>query len=44
MFLFAVEAGGGLEFPSLSNLIEWEPIIDGIGFDKIALTLSLIHI
>jgi F-type H+-transporting ATPase subunit a len=39
MLLLAAESeGGGLAFPSLSNLIEWEPIIDSIGFDKIALT------
>ncbi len=39
MFLLAAESeGGGLEFPSLSNLIEWEPIIDVIGLDKIGLT------
>lgn len=38
MLLLAAEEGGGLPFPSLSNLIEWEPIIDSIGFDKIALT------
>lgn len=39
MFLFAVESeGGGLAFPSLSNLIEWQPIVESIGFDKIALT------
>lgn len=38
MLLLAAEEGGGLAFPSLSNLIEWEPIIESIGFDKIALT------
>ena len=38
MLLLAAEEGGGLAFPSLSNLIEWEPIIDAIGLDKIALT------
>lgn len=39
MLLFAAEAeGGGLEFPSLSNLIEWAPIIEPIGLDKIGLT------
>lgn len=38
MLLLAAEEGGGLPFPSLSNLIEWEPIIESIGFDKIALT------
>jgi len=39
MLLLAAESeGGGLAFPSLSNLIEWEPIIESIGFDKIALT------
>jgi len=37
MLLLAAEEGGGLAFPSLSNLIEWEPIIESIGFDKIAL-------
>ena len=43
MLLFAAEAeGGGLEFPSLGNLIVWEKIIDFPGvvfdFDKIGLT------
>lgn len=39
MFFFAAESeGGGLAFPSLSNLIEWQPIVESIGFDKIALT------
>ncbi len=39
MLFFAAEsADGGLAFPSLSNLIEWAPIIDGIGLDKIGLT------
>ena len=39
MFIFAAEAeDGGLEFPSLSNLIEWAPIIEGIGLDKIGFT------
>ena len=39
MLLFAAEAeGGGLAFPSLSNLIEWAPIIEPIGLDKIGLT------
>ena len=39
MLFFAAEAeGGGLAFPSLSNLIEWAPIVESIGFDKIALT------
>jgi F-type H+-transporting ATPase subunit a len=36
--VLAAEESGGLQFPSLSNLIEWEPIIESIGFDKIALT------
>ncbi len=39
MFIFAAEAEeGGLEFPSLSNLIEWAPIVESIGLDKIGLT------
>ena len=42
MLLFAAEAeGGGLAFPSLSNLIEWAPIIEIGGvldLDKIGLT------
>ena len=42
MLFFAAEAeGGGLEFPSLSNLIEWAPIIEIGGvldLDKIGLT------
>ena len=47
MFLFATEAAegaeeaGGLEFPSLSNLIEWAPIIEPIGLDKIGLIHAL---
>ena len=37
--LLAAEAeGGGLAFPSLSNLIEWAPIVESIGLDKIGLT------
>lgn len=40
LVLAAESESGGLAFPSLSNLIEWEPIIDGIGFDKI----GLIHV
>lgn len=42
MLLLAAESeGGGLEFPSLSNLIEWAPIIDlgdTLTLDKIGLT------
>jgi len=39
MLLFAADAeAGGLPFPSLSNLIEWAPIIESIGLDKIGLT------
>ena len=42
MLFFAAEAeGGGLAFPSLSNLIEWAPIIEIGGvldLDKIGLT------
>ena len=43
MLLFAAEAeGGGLAFPSLSNLIEWAPLIriaDGtLDLDKIGIT------
>ena len=39
MLLFAAEAEeGGLPFPSLGNLIEWQPIIEPIGLDKIGLT------
>ena len=42
MLLFAAEAeGGGLAFPSLSNLIEWEPILrlgGVLDIDKIGLT------
>ena len=42
MLLFAAEAeGGGLEFPSLGNLIEWAPIVESIGLDKIGLTHAL---
>ncbi|NNC79881.1 MAG: F0F1 ATP synthase subunit A [Acidimicrobiales bacterium] len=36
--VLAAEESGGLQFPSLSNLIEWKPIIDSIGLDKIGLT------
>jgi len=35
--LAAEEGGGGLVFPSLSNLVEWPDIIEPIGFNKIAL-------
>ena len=39
MLLLAAESeGGGLAFPSLDQLINWTPIIESIGFDKIALT------
>ena len=39
MLFFAADAeAGGLPFPSLSNLIEWAPIIEAIGLDKIGLT------
>ena len=42
MLVFAAEAeGGGLAFPSLSNLIEWAPILDlgeFLTLDKIGLT------
>ena len=39
MLLLAAESeGGGLAFPSLSQLIEWTPIIESIGLDKIGFT------
>ena len=39
MLFFAADAeAGGLPFPSLSNLIEWAPIVEAIGLDKIGLT------
>ena len=31
------EGGGGVEFPPIENVVEWPNIIDGIGFNKIAL-------
>ena len=37
LMLAAEEGGGGLQFPSLSNLVEWPDIIEPIGFNKIAL-------
>jgi F-type H+-transporting ATPase subunit a len=37
LLLAAESEGGGLEFPSLTQLIEWPDIIDPIGFNKIAL-------
>ena len=40
LLLAAEESGGGLEFPSLSNLVEWPNIIDSIGLNKI----GLIHV
>ncbi len=37
LILAAEEGGGGLKFPSLSQLVEWPDIIEPIGFNKIAL-------
>ena len=37
LLLAAESEGGGLEFPSLKQLVEWPDIIDSIGFNKIAL-------